>query len=43
MQIPQVSVRVNEIKSDYDEVFEELEELEYEIEEGCCLPRSNFN
>ena len=37
--IPQVSVRINEIKADYDEAFEELEGLEYEIEEGC-LSRS---
>jgi len=39
-QIPQVSVRINEIKSDYDEVFEELEKLEYEIEEGAVCPEA---
>jgi len=39
-QIPQVSVRVNEIKSDYDSVFEQLEELEYEIEEGSVCPEA---
>ncbi|MCE5220419.1 MAG: 16S rRNA (cytosine(967)-C(5))-methyltransferase RsmB [Clostridium sp.] len=38
--IPQVSVRVNEIKADYDEVFEELEALEYEIEEGAVCPEA---
>ena len=38
--IPQVSVRVNEIKSDYDEAFEELEALEYEIEEGVVCPEA---
>ena len=40
MQIPQVSVRVNEIKSHYDEAFEELEALEYEIEEGAICPEA---
>ena len=39
-QIPQVSVRVNEIKSHYDEAFEELEALEYEIEEGAICPEA---
>ena len=38
--IPQVSVRVNEIKADYDEAFEELEALEYEIEEGSICPEA---
>lgn len=38
--IPQVSVRVNEIKADYDEVFEELEKLEYDIEEGVICPEA---
>ena len=38
--IPQVSVRVNEIKSDYDEAFEKLEALEYEIEEGVVCPEA---
>jgi len=38
--IPQVSVRVNEIKLDYDGAFEELEALEYEIEEGSICPEA---
>lgn len=38
--IPQVSVRVNELKADYDEVFEKLEELEYEVEEGVICPEA---
>lgn len=38
--IPQVSVRVNELKSHYDEAFEELEALEYEIEEGSICPEA---
>jgi 16S rRNA (cytosine967-C5)-methyltransferase len=38
--IPQVSVRVNGIKADYDEVFEKLEELGYEIEEGAVCPEA---
>ena len=38
--IPLVSVRVNEIKSHYDEAFEELEALEYEIEEGTICPEA---
>lgn len=38
--IPEVSVRVNEIKSDFDEVFEQLEELEYDIEEGSICPEA---
>jgi len=38
--IPQVSVRVNEIKADYDEAFEELEALEYEVEEGSICPEA---
>jgi len=36
--IPKVSVRVNALKADYDEVFEELEEMGYEIEEGSVCP-----
>lgn len=39
-QIPLVSVRVNEIKSDYDEAFEELESIGYEIEEGVVCPEA---
>ena len=38
--IPEVSVRVNGIKADYDDVFEELEELGYEIEEGAVCPEA---
>ncbi|MBE6070942.1 MAG: 16S rRNA (cytosine(967)-C(5))-methyltransferase RsmB [Clostridium butyricum] len=38
--IPKVSVRVNALKADYDEVFEELEEMGYEIEEGSVCPEA---
>lgn len=38
--IPQVSVRINELKADYDEVFEELEALEYDVEEGAVCPEA---
>ena len=38
--IPQVSVRVNEIKAEYDEVFEELEKLEYNVEDGAVCPEA---
>lgn len=38
--IPRVSVRVNALKADYDEVFEELEKMEYEIEEGVVCPEA---
>ena len=38
--IPEVSVRVNAMAADYDEVFEKLEELGYEIEEGSVCPEA---
>ena len=38
--VPKVSVRVNALKADYDEVFEELEKMEYEIEEGVVCPEA---
>jgi 16S rRNA (cytosine967-C5)-methyltransferase len=38
--IPEVSVRVNGMTTDYDEVFEKLEELGYEIEEGAVCPEA---
>lgn len=39
-QIPSVTVRVNSIKADYDEVFEGLEELGYEVEDGYICPEA---
>lgn len=39
-QIPKVSIRVNDIKADYDDVFEELEKMDYEIEEGVVCPEA---
>lgn len=39
-QIPKVSIRVNDIKADYDEVYNELEEMNYEIEEGIVCPEA---
>lgn len=38
--IPKVSIRVNELNSDYDEVYEKLEEMEYEICEGVICPEA---
>ena len=38
--IPKVSIRVNELNSDYDEVYEKLEEMEYEISEGVICPEA---
>ena len=37
---PKVTVRVNNLKYDYDEVFEELEALEYEVTEGNVCPEA---
>lgn len=37
---PKVTVRVNNIKSDYEDVYEELESLEYDIEEGTMCPEA---
>ncbi|AQS09285.1 ribosomal RNA small subunit methyltransferase B [Clostridium saccharobutylicum] len=39
-QIPTVSIRVNELKSNYDDVYDELEEMEYNIEDGCVCPEA---
>lgn len=39
-QIPSVTVRVNSLKSDYDDVFEGLEELGYEVEDGYICPEA---
>lgn len=38
--IPKVTVRVNGIKSDYEEVFDELEALEYDVLEGVVCPEA---
>ncbi len=37
---PKVTVRVNDIKAEYDEVYEKLEEAGYEIEEGYVCPEA---
>lgn len=39
-QIPTVTVRVNSIKADYDEVFDSLTELGYDVEEGYLCPEA---
>ncbi|OOM13654.1 16S rRNA (cytosine(967)-C(5))-methyltransferase RsmB [Clostridium saccharobutylicum] len=39
-QIPTVSIRVNELKSNYDDVYDELEEMEYNIEDGTVCPEA---
>lgn len=38
--VPKVSIRVNELKADYDDVYEELENMEYDIEEGSVCPEA---
>lgn len=38
--VPKISIRVNELNSDYDEVYEKLEEMEYEISEGVICPEA---
>ncbi|MGN0144547.1 MAG: 16S rRNA (cytosine(967)-C(5))-methyltransferase RsmB [Clostridium sp.] len=38
--VPKVSIRVNELNSDYDEVYEKLEEMEYEVSEGVICPEA---
>ena len=38
--VPKVSIRVNELNSDYDEVYDKLEEMEYEISEGTICPEA---
>lgn len=37
---PKMTVRVNSIKGDYEDVYEELEEAVYNIEEGCICPEA---
>lgn len=37
---PKMTVRVNSIKGDYEEVYEEIEEAGYNIEEGCICPEA---
>ena len=37
---PGVTVRVNNIKADYEDVFEELESEGYEVEEGEVCPEA---
>lgn len=39
-ETPKVSVRVNEFKSEYDEVFERLENMGYNVEEGYACPEA---
>ena len=38
--VPYITVRVNSLKGDYDEVFEELEKEGYDIEEGSICPEA---
>ena len=38
--VPKVSIRVNELNSEYDEVYEKLEEMEYEVSEGAICPEA---
>ena len=37
---PKVTVRVNSIKGDFDETFESLEEMGYDVEEGYVCPEA---
>ena len=39
-QTPKVTVRVNNTKSDFDEVYDRLEEMGYDIEEGYACPEA---
>ncbi|MGL5379785.1 16S rRNA (cytosine(967)-C(5))-methyltransferase RsmB [Clostridium sp.] len=39
-ETPKVTVRINGVKADYDDVFEKLEELGYEVEEGYACPEA---
>lgn len=39
-ETPKVTVRVNEFKSEFDEVYEKLEEMGYSIEEGYACPEA---
>ena len=37
-QTPKVTVRVNNTKADFDEVYDRLEEMGYDVEEGYACP-----
>ncbi|MBE6055294.1 MAG: 16S rRNA (cytosine(967)-C(5))-methyltransferase RsmB [Clostridium sartagoforme] len=39
-ETPKVTVRVNEFKAEFDEVYEKLEEMGYKIEEGYACPEA---
>ena len=39
-EVPEVTVRVNDLKGDYDEVFDSLVEAGYEVEEGYVCPEA---
>lgn len=39
-QTPKVTVRVNTLKVDFDEVYDKLEEMEYDVEEGYVCPEA---
>lgn len=39
-QTPKVTVRVNTSKVDFDEVYDKLEEMEYDVEEGYVCPEA---
>jgi 16S rRNA (cytosine967-C5)-methyltransferase len=39
-QTPKITVRVNTAKADFDEVYDRLEEMEYDIEEGYVCPEA---
>ena len=39
-QTPKVTVRVNNTKADFDEVYDRLEEMGYDIEEGYACPEA---
>ena len=39
-ETPKVTVRVNELKGEYEEVFTRLEEIGYDIEEGYACPEA---
>ena len=39
-QTPKVTVRVNNTKADFDEVYDRLEEMGYDVEEGYACPEA---
>ena len=39
-QTPKVTVRVNNTKADFDEVYDRLEEMGYDVEEGYAFPEA---